>query len=44
MYRNIESLGCVPGTNTVFWINYTSKTNRVIEKDVIVVVSVSKGW
>ena len=28
MYRNIESLCCVPGTNIVLQISYTSKTNK----------------
>ena len=32
MYRNIQSLRCVPGTNIVVYINYTSKTNKLIEK------------
>ena len=27
MYRNIESLCCVPETNRVLYISYTSKTN-----------------
>ena len=31
MYRNLESLCCVTGTNIVFQVNYTSKTNS--EKD-----------
>ena len=28
MYRNIKSLCCVPGTNLVLLVNYTSKTNK----------------
>ena len=33
MYRNIESLCCVPGTKIVLWINYTS-TNSLIGKEI----------
>ena len=28
MYRNIESLCCVPGINIVLLVNYTSKTDK----------------
>ena len=28
MYRSTESLCCVPGTNIVLQVNYTSKTNK----------------
>ena len=34
MYRDIESLCCVPGTNIVLQVNYTSKTNKFIEKEI----------
>ena len=39
MYRNIQSLRCVPGTNIVVYINYTSKTNKLIEKEIRFVVT-----
>ena len=32
MHRNMESLCCIPGTNTVLQVNYTSKS-KLIEKD-----------
>ena len=28
MYRNIKSLCCIPRTNLVLLVNYTSKTNK----------------
>ena len=28
MYRNIESLCYITGTNKVLWVNYTSKTSK----------------
>ena len=34
MYRNIKLLYCVLGTNTVLWVNYPSKTNKLIEKEI----------
>ena len=40
MYRNIQSLYCVIGTNTVlFQVNYTSNTNSLIEKEIGFVVT-----
>ena len=32
MHRTIKSLCCVPGTNIVLQVNYTSKTNKQINK------------
>ena len=32
MYRNIKSLCCIQGTNIVLLVNYTSKTNKLIDK------------
>ena len=32
MYRNIESLCCVPGANIVLLVSCTSKTNSVTER------------
>ena len=29
MYRNIESLCCITGTNTVLYVNFTSKTKKL---------------
>ena len=44
MYENSESLCCVTGTSIVFILfNYTSKTNKVIEKEIRFVVSRSGG-
>ena len=34
MYRNIESLCCATGTTVVLQVNYTSKTNKLIEKEI----------
>ena len=36
MYRNIESLFYIPGTNTGLYVHYTSKTNS--EKEIRFVV------
>ena len=48
MYRNIESLRCVTGTNTVLQVNYTSKTNTQIykptEKQIRFGVARGRGW
>ena len=41
MYRNIESL-CVIGTNIVSQVNYTSQTNKLIEKEIRLVVTRGK--
>ena len=32
MYKHFESLYCVTETNTVLWVNYTSKTNEQTNK------------
>ena len=34
VYRNIESLCCIPGSNMVLQVNYASKTNKFIEKEI----------
>ena len=39
MYGNSESLHCVKGTNVVLWVNYTSETNKLIEKEIRFVVT-----
>ena len=44
MHRNIKSLGYVLGTNIVLQINYTSKTNKLIEKEVRFVVTRGRYW
>ena len=33
MFRGIESLCCAARTNLVLQINYTSQTNKLIEKE-----------
>ena len=39
MYRNIESLCCIPGTDIVLRIKYNSKaTNNLMEKEIRFVV------
>ena len=43
VYRNIESLCCVTGTTIVLQVNYTSKTNKLIEKEIRFVVPVGGG-
>ena len=43
MYRKIKSLCCVPGTNNVLQVNYTSKTNKQ-KKNIRFVVTRSEGW
>ena len=32
MYRNIESLCHVAGTNSVLWLNYTLKSNKLTHR------------
>ena len=32
VYRNIKSLCCVTGSNTVLWVSYTSKRNKYRER------------
>ena len=32
MYRNATSQQCVTETNTVSWVNYTSKTNKLTHR------------
>ena len=44
MYRSIISPCCVPGTNLVLLVNYTSKTNKPIEKEIRFVVTRGRGW
>ena len=41
MYRDIESLCCVPGTNIVLQVNYTSKNKQIHRKIKFVVM---RGW
>ena len=43
-YRSIESLCCVPETNIVLYVNYTSKPNRFIGEEIRFVVSRGTGW
>ena len=43
MYANVKSLCCVPGTHIVLWVNYTSKTNKLIEKEIRFVVTRGGG-
>ena len=43
MYRNIEPLCCVIGTNRVLYVNHTSETNELIEKEFWFVV-IRGGW
>ena len=43
-YRNIESLCGAPGTNTVWKVNSTSKTNKLTEKEIIFVVTRGGDW
>ena len=42
MYRNIKPLCYVPGTDTAMKVNYTLKTNKLIEKEIRPVVT--RGW
>ena len=42
IYKNIKSLCCTPGTNIVFQVNYTSKTNRFIESRFV--ATRGRGW
>ena len=45
MYRNILSLCCVPWTNRVLQVSYTSKTNEQIHrKRDQIVVNRGGGW
>ena len=44
MYRNIESLCCASGTNTVLQVSYTSKTNTLVEKEIRFGVTRGMGW
>lgn len=30
MYTNVKSLSCIPETNVMLYVNYTSKTNSEI--------------
>ena len=39
MYRNSKSLYCVPGTNIALEVNYTSKTNKLIAKEISFVIT-----
>ena len=43
MYRNIDSLCCVPGTDIVSQVNYTSKRNKLTEKEIGFVVTRGGG-
>ena len=43
MYRNIESLCCVPETNIVLQVSYISRTNKLIEKEIRFVVTKGGG-
>ena len=42
MYGNIL-LCCIPGTNIVSQVNYTSKPNKLIDKEIRFVVSRGRG-
>ena len=42
-YRNSESLCSITRTNTVWEVNYTSKSNKLKEKEIRFVVSRGRG-
>ena len=43
MYRNIQSLCCAMGIIIVLWVNYTSKTSKITEKEIQFVVTRGGG-
>ena len=44
MYRKIESLCLVTGTNILLRVNYTSETNKPIDKELQLVVTRDGVW
>ena len=39
IYRRVESLCCMPGSNIMLQVNYNSKANKLIEKEIRFVVT-----
>ena len=44
MYRNTELLLCEPRTNIALQVNYTSKSNKLKEKEIRFVVNKGRRW
>ena len=44
MYRKIKLPNFTTETKETLWVNYTSKTNKLIEKDVLCVVTRGRVW
>ena len=44
MYRKIKLPYFTTETKVTLWVNYTSKTNKLIEKDVLCVVTRGSVW
>jgi len=42
MYGTVDSLFCVSGTNKLLKVNYISKTNKLIEKEIRFLVT--RAW
>ena len=43
MHRNSKSLCCVTGSNIVLQVNYTAKVNKLIDKEIRIVVTRGGG-